>query len=80
MKACHFALIFFLIAATPCFSQLDSTATLADTTLANQYFRRAKVLAGKAQFDSSTFYYEKANQIYESAPPHDADSLIWQKY
>ena len=79
MRACYFILI-FLIAASPCFPQIDSTATLADTMIANQYVNKAKTLAAQARFDSSTIYYEKANQIYEQLTAHSADSLLWHKY
>lgn len=76
----HYLSLIFLIAAIPCFSQMDSTAMRADTTLANQYVDKAKTLAAKAQFDSSTSYYEKACQIYEQAAAQSADSSLWQKY
>ena len=79
MRACNFTLI-FLIAASPCFSQMDSTATVPDTSLASHYFRQAKTLAARARFDSSTIYYEKANQIYEQLTAHSADSALWQTY
>lgn len=79
VKVCCYTLI-FLLAATPCFSQMDTTAALADTMIANQYVNKAKTLAAKARFDSSTIYYEKANRIYEQAIAHTADSSLWQKY
>ncbi|MDZ7333466.1 MAG: CHAT domain-containing protein [candidate division KSB1 bacterium] len=79
MKPFYLIIILSLF-TTPCFSQVDTTSMLADTTLASHYIKQAKTFAQKAQFDSSNFYYEKANAIYEQICQHFSIPRLWKNY
>ncbi|MEA3450461.1 MAG: CHAT domain-containing tetratricopeptide repeat protein, partial [Bacteroidota bacterium] len=45
----------------------------ADTTLANNYFAKAKVFKDSTQYDSAIVYFEKASQLYQN-------NNLWLKY
>ncbi len=45
----------------------------ADTTLANNYFAKAKIFKDSAQYDSAIVYFEKASNLYQN-------NSLWFKY
>ena len=53
--------------------------TVVDTTLANEYFLKAETLNKGARYDSSTFYLEKAKEIYEKAQDWRRYLKCWNK-
>jgi len=54
--------------------------SLADTTLAQNYFDQGNKLEARAQYDSSIFCFEKARGIYEKILARYDEPKIWGKY
>ena len=59
-------------------NRLDSIDLIAE--FAEKDFSRAEQLAKDAWYDSSLFYFEKANVIYEKLAHEKDDIALWKKY
>ncbi len=60
-------------------SPKNTTYSLQDTTQALEYFAKGKELAKAAQYDSSNFYFEKANEVYGSLSQSFSLKSLWEK-
>lgn len=82
MKAQFFSVIIvaLILFSNQGISQSDSTFVAQDTTLASQYFAQAAELRGKAQYDSSLYYFEKASVIFEKIATQYDDTKTWERY
>ncbi len=77
---CSASLATLLFAQTPVQDDpKKATYTLQDTTLAVEYFDCAERLGKAAQYDSSNFYYKKANVIYEKLAEQHDELIILKK-
>jgi tetratricopeptide (TPR) repeat protein len=56
-----------------------SQNTIADTIVAKEYFALGDKYYGQ-NTDSSTFYYQKAADIYKQIAEKNKDTLMWQKH
>ena len=61
------------------YAQSTQSEIHADTTLAESYFGKAKTFQRKADFDSSTFYFETAGILYKQAGEVFRDAKWWEK-
>jgi len=85
MKTLSSIIFHTIIAVTVLFlitlpAQSNSSVSLLDTTLANEYFVIADSLAQKTQFDSSIAYFTKAALIYEALAYQTDEQGLWEKY
>jgi CHAT domain-containing protein len=60
-------------------SQTENKIALLDTIIANEYFNKAEKLYKDAQYDSSTFYFDKASVIYEKEKEYEKYSKCYYK-
>ncbi len=71
----------YLISIILCFFNILLFAqSTTDSTLANQYFAKAKKFSENAQFDSSTTYFQKALELYQEIANQSKSQLIWEQY
>jgi tetratricopeptide (TPR) repeat protein len=69
-----------LLLAEASMAQVNTSAAVEDTALANQYFIKAEQFAEESDYDSSTFYFEKACVIYGSVAAQHNVVEIWLKH
>jgi len=72
--------LLWLVQATAVIAQTSISSAIQDTTLANQYFAKAGKFFTDTRYDSSTFYYLKAGEIYQSLAIKLNALKLWEKY
>ena len=60
-------------------SKVVFTQNLPDTTLADEWFSKARVLGRETKYDSSIFYCQKAKAIYEKLGDRHGPPSLWAK-
>ncbi len=57
-----------------------SQITYNDTVIAGKYLTIGDIFYNKKQIDSSTFFYQKAGDIYKNLAVDNNDNLMWKKH
>lgn len=59
-------------------SSVSQNYSLVDTTLAKDFFNRAKSFYDKSIYDSANVYYKKAKTIYNNLYVKTKDQILWE--